>query len=40
MIPNANILIYIMMATLGGAAVWINLATYLKAPVSATHSVM
>ena len=40
MIPNANTLIYIMMATLGWAAVWINLATYLKAPVSATHSIM
>ena len=40
MIPNASILIYIMMATLWGAAVWINLATYLKAPVSATHSIM
>ena len=40
MIPDANILIYIMMATLGWAAVWINLATYFKAPVSATHSVM
>ncbi|MCP4523944.1 MAG: inorganic phosphate transporter, partial [Candidatus Gracilibacteria bacterium] len=40
MITDVNILIYIMMATLLGAAVWINIATYIKAPVSATHSVM
>mgnify|MGYP001942412921 FL=1 len=40
MIPDSNTLIYLMMATLWGAAVWINLATYLKAPVSATHSIM
>ena len=40
MIPNANVLIYIMMGTLWGAALWINIATYFKAPVSATHSIM
>ena len=29
-----------MMATLLGAALWINIATFFKAPVSATHSVI
>lgn len=33
-------IIYVMMATLLAAAIWINIATYLRAPVSATHSVM
>lgn len=42
--PNAvvdtNIFIGIMLATLFGSAVWINIATYTKSPVSATHSVI
>lgn len=29
-----------MLATLFGSAVWINIATYTKSPVSATHSVI
>lgn len=33
-------LIFAMMSTLLWAAIWINLATYLRAPVSATHSIM
>ena len=40
MITDSNDYIAIMMATLVWAALWINIATYLKAPVSATHSVI
>lgn len=40
MIPDTDILIYVMMSTLLWAALWINIATYFRAPVSATHSVM
>ena len=32
--------IAIMLATLLGAALWINVATYVKAPVSATHAII
>lgn len=32
--------IAIMMATLAGAALWVNIATYFKAPVSTTHSIV
>ncbi len=46
-IINANLfnwneakLLNIMMATLLGSALWINIATYVKAPVSATHSII
>lgn len=39
LLSNQN-LIYAMMSTLLWAAIWINLATYLRAPVSATHSIM
>jgi len=39
-IPDTGIFIAIMLATLFGSAVWINIATYTKSPVSATHSVI
>lgn len=40
MINDSQIYISIMMATLLGAALWINIATFFKAPVSATHSII
>lgn len=40
LITDPNAYLAIMMATLMGAALWINIATYFKAPVSATHSVI
>lgn len=39
-ITDPSIFISIMLATLLGSAVWINIATYTKSPVSATHSVI
>jgi PiT family inorganic phosphate transporter len=39
-VSDSKILIGIMLATLLGSAVWINIATYTKSPVSATHSVI
>ena len=39
-VTDPNIFIGIMLATLFGSAVWINIATYTKSPVSATHSVI
>lgn len=43
--PNAfgddpSIFVYAMSAALFSAAVWLNLATWLKAPVSTTHSIV
>lgn len=39
-VSDPKIFIAIMLATLLGSAVWINIATYTKSPVSATHSVI
>lgn len=39
-LPNANMFIYAMMAALLSAALWVNLATWVGAPVSTTHSVV
>lgn len=39
-VTDPAIFISIMLATLLGSAVWINIATYTKSPVSATHSVI
>ncbi len=40
LITDSHTYVVIMMSTLMWAAVWINIATYLKAPVSATHSII
>ena len=40
LIQDSTTYLAIMMSTLMGAALWINIATYFKAPVSATHSVI
>jgi PiT family inorganic phosphate transporter len=37
---SPEILIWVMMAALLSAAVWINIATYARAPVSTTHSIV
>jgi len=39
-IPSAEVFVWAMMAALLAAAVWINLATFLGAPVSTTHSIV
>lgn len=40
LITDSNTYLTIMMSTLIWAAIWINIATYFRAPVSATHSVI
>jgi len=37
---DPNMFIFAMLAALLAAALWLNLATYLKAPVSTTHSIV
>jgi len=38
--PDATTFIWAMLSALMAAAVWVNLATYLNAPVSTTHSIV
>ncbi len=38
--PDTDTFIWVMMAALLAAALWINLATYIGAPVSTTHSIV
>ena len=40
LIENSTQFIAIMMATLAWAALWVNIATYFRAPVSTTHSIV
>lgn len=40
MIGNSDTFIWLMMAALLAAAIWLNIATYLNAPVSTTHSIV
>ena len=40
LIADNNTFIWLMMAALLAAAVWLNIATYLGAPVSTTHSIV
>ncbi len=40
MIPDSNVFIWVMMAALLAAAIWLNIATAIGAPVSTTHSIV
>jgi len=40
LITDSNVFIWIMMAALLAAAIWLNVATYVGAPVSTTHSIV
>lgn len=39
-VDDPNVFIWVMMGALIGAALWLNLATWLGAPVSTTHSIV
>lgn len=39
-VANADVLVWIMMSALLAAALWVNLATWLKAPISTTHAIV
>ncbi|MDR2080504.1 MAG: inorganic phosphate transporter [Campylobacteraceae bacterium] len=40
MISNTQVFVWIMMAALLGGAVWLNIATFIGAPVSTTHAIV
>lgn len=40
LVPDSQTFIWVMMAALLSSALWVNLATYIGAPVSTTHSVV
>jgi len=40
LIPDGNVFIWLMMAALLAAAIWLNVATMIGAPVSTTHSIV
>jgi len=40
LIVDPNVFIWLMMAALLAAAIWLNFATYIGAPVSTTHSIV
>ncbi|MGB0959841.1 MAG: inorganic phosphate transporter [Halocynthiibacter sp.] len=39
-LDDKNVFVWVMMGALLGAAIWLNLATWLGAPVSTTHSIV
>ena len=39
-INDSNVFVWVMMGALMGAAIWLNAATWLGAPVSTTHSIV
>ena len=39
-INNSDVFVWVMMGALLGAAIWLNIATWLGAPVSTTHSIV
>ncbi|MCO6177192.1 inorganic phosphate transporter [Ciceribacter sp. RN22] len=39
-VPNAEVFVWAMMAALLSSALWVNLATWIGAPVSTTHAVV
>ncbi len=40
LVPDSDTFVWAMMAALLASAIWVNLATYLRAPVSTTHAVV
>jgi PiT family inorganic phosphate transporter len=39
-IGNPDVFVWVMMGALLGAAIWLNIATWVGAPVSTTHSIV